>query len=153
MNETFLIALLGLATAANRAAEFAKGVIDARFPDLTVETKSLLALLVSLAAGIVGALALNINILALLPETSSLAAIPPLVGVILTGCIASAGSEGIHIVFDLLYGVRDNQALKASSTVTYEEKTTVPSTASAQATGGTNISRDTAASVDTRFRP
>lgn len=147
--DVFLVALVGLATAANRAAEFAKGVIDARFPDLSVEAKSLIALIVSLAAGVVGALALNLNILALLPDTSSLAGIPPLVGVILTGCIASAGSEGLHIVFDLLYGVRDNQTARAATTVTYEETVVTPATTPQKATGGTNISQE---GVDTKSR-
>jgi hypothetical protein len=112
MNE-FLVVLFFLAGAANRAAEIVKRTIVTRFPDTNPDAVSLVALLTSVAAGILGALSLNANLFAFLPTDSYLAGVPPLVGVVLTGCAAGFGGEGLHALLDLIYGKRDELQARA----------------------------------------
>lgn len=92
---------------ANRISEAVKASLKAHFPGLATETISEVALFVSLLAGIVGALLLNINLLTLVPDNPYFSQIPPWVGVVVTGCIASVGSEGLHWLFDLLQAGRE----------------------------------------------
>lgn len=124
MLEQFIVVLLFLSGAANRAAELVKSLLNTRFPSLSAEAVSFVALLTSLIAGIVGALSLNVNLFLFLPENSYLANVPPLAGVILTGCLAGLGSEGIHLTMDLLYGKRDELQARAELNWTAAEAET-----------------------------
>ena len=117
MNE-FLVVLLFLSGAANRAAELVKRLIVTRFPTANPDVVSLVAFLTSIAAGIVGALSLNVNVFLFLPENSYLAAVPPVAGVVLTGCLAGLGSEGLHAVLDVIYGKRDELQARAELNLT-----------------------------------
>jgi hypothetical protein len=110
VTETLLLLVGAVSTFANRVSEAVKAWLKAKRPGTPPETVSLIALLVSLAAGIVGALVLNVNLLTLLPASPYTAHIPPWVGVLLTGCIASLGSETMHGLLDLLQARRDEMA-------------------------------------------
>ena len=120
MNE-FLVILVFLSGAANRAAELVKRLITTRFPDASPDVVSLAAFVTSIAAGILGALSLNVNLFLFLPENSYLAVVPPLVGVVLTGCLAGLGSEGLHAILDVLYGKRDELQARAEMNWTAAE--------------------------------
>lgn len=115
MNE-FLVVLLFLSGAANRAAEAVKALLNTRFPSLNADAVSFAAFLTSIVAGVVGALSLNLNLFLFLPEGSYFASVPPLAGVVLTGVVAGLGSEGIHVLLDLLYGKRDELEARAEAT-------------------------------------
>lgn len=110
MTETLLLLVGAISTFANRVSEAVKAALKAKYPAMPPETVSLVALLTSLIAGIVGALALNVNLLVLLPSSPYTANIPPLFGVLLTGCIASFGSESLHWLLDLLQARRDEMS-------------------------------------------
>lgn len=127
MNE-FLVVLLFLSGAANRAAELVKRLIVTRFPNANPDAVSLAAFITSIAAGILGALSLNVNLFMFLPETSYLAAVPPVAGVVLTGCLAGLGSEGLHAVLDVIYGKRDELQARAEMNWTVVDATTPPTT-------------------------
>jgi hypothetical protein len=118
MDLTALLTTLGLVSAfANRAAEGVKALLKTH-TDIPPEILSEVALLVSFLAGVIGALALNVNLLALLPADSYLAGVPPIVGVILTGCVASLGSEGIQWVYGLLGAKQGEIQSRADSPAT-----------------------------------
>lgn len=121
MFQEFIVVLLFLSGAANRAAEIVKRGIVTRFPDANPDAVSLAALVSSIVAGVIGALSLNVNLFTFLPDGSYLADVPPLAGVIITGCLAGLGSEGIHIVLDLLYGKRDELQARAEMNLSKAE--------------------------------
>lgn len=124
--------LAAISAFSNRVAEAVKSAMKAHFPQAAPETISEVALFVSLAAGIVGALVLNVNVLALFSDNPYLARVPGIVGVILTGCIASVGSEGLQYLMDLLQAKRDRIATPIATTSTSvhvdAETTTTPTT-------------------------
>lgn len=128
MNDPVFLLLGAISIFANRAAEAVKAFLAAHYPDIRAEVVSEIALGVSLVAGMVGALALNVNLLTLLPAESYLAQIPPLAGVLVTGCIASLGSEGIHWLTDLLAAGRD-RLTPAQDAWIVEELPTPPTSA------------------------
>lgn len=128
MNE-FLTVLLFLSAAANRAAELVKSLLKTRFPDANPDVVSLAAFVTSVAAGVVGALSLNVNLFLFLPEGSYLADVSPLAGVVLTGCLAGLGSEGIHLTMDLLYGKRDELQTRAAMNLSIADTNTPPDAA------------------------
>lgn len=113
MFQEFIVVLLFLSGAANRAAEVVKSLIHTRFPTANADVVSLVALLTSIVAGIIGALSLNVNVFMFLPVGSYLTDIPPLAGVVITGCLAGFGSEGLHAILDVLYGKRDELVTRA----------------------------------------
>lgn len=115
---------------ANRVSEAIKSALKAHYPTMTPEAVSEIALLSSLGAGILGALVLDVNILSLLPGNPYLVHVPPLVGVILTGAVASVGSEGLHFVFDLLQAKRDQMGATTTSSSVHVDAQTATTTPS-----------------------
>lgn len=116
MNETLLTLLGGISVFANRISEAVKATLHSKYPDMNPDTVSAIALMTSIVSGIVGALVLNVNILALLPASPYTQNIPPLAGVLLAGCIASFGSEGLHWLLDLLAAGRNRIEAPATTT-------------------------------------
>lgn len=135
MDTAFWTLAGGISVFSNRVAEAVKAFIKAYWtePIDPVELKkygmvvSLVALLVSIVAGVVGAMLLNLNFFLLLPANPYTANLSSFVGVLITGALASTGSELIQWVSDLLGATRDRiQAQNAStSNVKIEAETTV----------------------------
>lgn len=111
-NDVFWAMLAALAVFANRVTEAVKAWLKINLPaDTDPRVISLAALVTSAAVGVLGALALNLNfvafLLTLVPDNPYLANLSPLAGVLLTGCFASAGSELIQWLTDLLAAGRE----------------------------------------------
>lgn len=113
-----LTVISAIALFANRVAEAIKAALKAHWPTMKPEVVSEIALLSSLGAGILGALVLDVNLLSLLAGNPYLVGVPPIVGVILTGAVASVGSEGLHFFFDLLQAKRDQMTTVTGTTST-----------------------------------
>lgn len=117
--DIFWTMLAGLSVFANRVAEAVKAYLktliaptdDPYIQQRNDQLVSLAALLVSLAVGVVGALAFNLNVvtylLTLVPDNPYLANVSSLAGVIMTGCFASLGSEFLQWLTDLLAAGRE----------------------------------------------
>lgn len=152
MTETLLLLLGAISTFANRVSEAIKAALKSRYPDMPHATISMIALLTSLVAGIVGALLLNVNLLTLLPPSPYTANLPALFGVILTGCIASFGSEGLHWLLDLLHARRDEMATPTAK-ATVEVESGGAGSPSASASVSASASSDSSAPADPATLP
>ena len=108
--QAFWTVLLGISAFANRIAEAAKGFVDSYWtpptdPALLKKHEavvSLIALMVSLVAGVFGAILFNLNLFTLFPDNPYLSGVSPIAGVLFTGCLASGGSELLQFLGDLL---------------------------------------------------
>jgi hypothetical protein len=108
-----LEALLALSAIVNRMSEFIKAMIVAQFPNVSDDQKKVITLASSMVAGVFAAFGANLNVLA---DNATYAHIPPVIGILATGFLVSLGSEGIHVVYDLLYGWRDKLSVSSMST-------------------------------------
>lgn len=118
MIDSLFTLLLAISVFSNRVAEAVKSTLQAKYPAMNPDTVSAIALFTSLVAGILGALALNVNLFLLFPDSPYTANLAPIVGVVLAGCAASFGSEGLHWLLDLLQAGRDR--LEGTTTVTVD---------------------------------
>lgn len=110
-----LTTALLLSGVVNRATEFFKALLDnATWDDgLSGELRRALVQAVAILAGIAASVAANFNILALVPAAAD---VPLWAGYIVTGFALSLGSDGLHIVLEILYASRNQLQAKAFAT-------------------------------------
>lgn len=102
----------------NRAVEFCKATLSntAFYRSLDGEQQVWLIRTLAFLCGVLTALAANFNILSLVPAAAN---VPVWAGYTATGFALSLGSDGLHVVLDILYASRDHQQAKAFAVETH----------------------------------
>ena len=134
--DTYWTLVGGVSAFANRIAEAVKASVKLYWvePEVPVEKRryhlivSLIALVVSLIAGVLGALVLNLNFFLLLPDNPYTTNVSPLAGILVSGAIASLGSEFLQWFTDLVSAARSRiqVPVQTKTSVIVETKSTVP---------------------------